>query len=98
MSKFVQLVLAFGVVLPQAINIGTTRIYPWGWRLSMAIAAVPSIVLTLGGIFLPDTPNSLLERGKETEARQVLVRVRGTQDIDEEFEDIRAAVKQAALV
>lgn len=39
---------------------------PWGWRVSLALAGVPAIVLTLGGIFLPDTPNSLIERGKVT--------------------------------
>jgi len=32
----------------------------------LALAGVPAIVLTLGGIFLPDTPNSLIERGKVT--------------------------------
>lgn len=64
----------------------------------MAAAGLPSIVLTLGGLLLPDTPNSLLDRGKAAEARAVLVRVRGTEDVEEELEDIRAAIKQAALV
>lgn len=98
LNQLFQLILSLGVLLAQAINIGTARIYPWGWRLSMAAAGLPSIVLTLGGLLLPDTPNSLLDRGKAAEARAVLVRVRGTEDVEEELEDIRAAIKQAALV
>ena len=47
----------------QVINIGTEKLYPWGWRLSLGLAAVPATTLLLGGIFLDDTPNSLIERG-----------------------------------
>ena len=45
------------------INIGTSKIYPWGWRLSLGLCMVPATTLLLGGIFLDDTPNSLCERG-----------------------------------
>ena len=58
------MVLSLGIVVAQAINLGTQHIDPWGWRVSLALAGIPAIVLTLGGIFLPDTPNSLIERGK----------------------------------
>ena len=51
----------------QVVNIGTSRLYPWGWRLSLGLAAVPATVLLLGGIFLHDTPNSLIERGHPEE-------------------------------
>jgi hypothetical protein len=47
----------------QMINIGTSKIYPWGWRLSLGLCMVPATTLLLGGIFLDDTPNSLCERG-----------------------------------
>ena len=35
----------------------------WGWRLALGFAFVPSFLLFIGGTFLPDSPNSLLERG-----------------------------------
>ncbi|KAK9811165.1 hypothetical protein WJX73_007732 [Symbiochloris irregularis] len=98
LNQLFQLILSLGALVGQAINIGTTRIYPWGWRLSMGCAAVPSIILTLGGVLLPDTPNSLLQRGKDEAARAVLIKVRGTADVEEEFGDIRAAVQQAEQV
>ena len=47
-----------------------------GWRLSLAGAAAPALLLFLGSLALPDTPNSLLERGREAEAHRVLARVR----------------------
>ena len=59
-----QVVLSLGIVVAQWINLGTALIEPWGWRISLALAGLPAIVLTLGGIFLPETPNSLVERGK----------------------------------
>ena len=44
---------------------GTSKIVAgWGWRLSLGLGVVPAIALILGGIFLPDTPNSLIERGQ----------------------------------
>lgn len=39
-----------------------------------------------GGILLPETPNSLIERGHLEEGREVLKRIRGTQHIDIEYE------------
>lgn len=95
---FWQVILSLGILVAQAINIGTQHIHPYGWRISLAFAGMPAIVLTLGGIFLPDTPNSLIQRGKEAEGRAVLVRIRGTTEVDEEFNDIKAAVKQAESV
>ncbi|KAK9809510.1 hypothetical protein WJX73_006177 [Symbiochloris irregularis] len=98
LNQIFQVVLSLGILVAQAINIGTQHIHPYGWRISLAFAGMPAIVLTLGGIFLPDTPNSLIQRGKEAEGRRVLVKIRGTTEVDEELEDIKAAVKQANSV
>lgn len=95
LNQIFQIVLTLGVFVAQAINIGTQHIYPNGWRISLALAGMPAIVLTFGGIFLPDTPNSLIERGKKEEGRRVLERIRGTQEVDEEFNDICEACFEA---
>ena len=50
-------------------------------------------MLDVGGIFLPDTPNSLVERGKVEKGKEVLQRVRGTPDVDAEFRSILVADK-----
>ncbi|RVW19513.1 Sugar transport protein 7 [Vitis vinifera] len=60
----------------------------WGWRLSLGLAALPAILMTVGGLLLPETPNSLIERGSREKGRRVLERIRGTNEVDAEFEDI----------
>lgn len=62
-----------------------------GFRISLALAGVPAIILTIGGIVLPDTPNSLMDRGYPQDARAILEKVRGTKDVDSEYEDIKQA-------
>ena len=52
----------------------------------------------LGGIVLPDSPVSLIERGHLEKARKVLSRVRGVEDVDEEFQDIVEAARVANMV
>ena len=42
-------------VLP---NLGQSQ----GWRLSLGLAGVPACALLLGGLLLPESPNSLIER------------------------------------
>ena len=66
-----QIILTLGIVVAQAINLGTQHIAGWGWRVSLGCAGIPAIVLTAGGLLLPDTPNSLIDRGHEEEGKQV---------------------------
>jgi len=57
---------------------GTQYIQPYGWRISLALGAVPALLLFVGSLLLPDTPNSLVERGHVDEGRRILEKVRGT--------------------
>lgn len=58
-----QLCIVTGILLAQCLNIGMHYLRPYGWRISLGLAAVPGIILLIGGLFLPETPNSLIERG-----------------------------------
>ena len=70
LSQLWQLVLTAGLLVAQLVNVGTAKIVAgWGWRLSLGLGAVPAIALIIGGIFLPDTPNSLIERGHVEEVK-----------------------------
>ncbi|KQJ89755.1 hypothetical protein BRADI_4g27540v3, partial [Brachypodium distachyon] len=94
-----QLMITLGILAANLINYGTDKIAGgWGWRLSLALAAVPAGIITVGSFFLPDTPNSLLERGKADEAREMLRRVRGTEDVEEEYRDLSAASEASRAV
>lgn len=87
--------LITGVLFAQLVNIGTFGIRPWGWRLSLGLAAIPGSILLLGGILLPDSPNSLIERGQFAKGREVLERIRGTRQVEEEYSTILAAQEVA---
>lgn len=54
--------------------------------------------LFIGMLFLPDTPNSLAERGRSDRALQVLQTVRGTNSVHKEFADIQAAAEFSSKV
>jgi hypothetical protein len=55
-------------------------------------------MMTVGSFFLPDTPNSILERGNSEKAKQMLRKVRGTDNVDDEFQDLVDASEAAKKV
>lgn len=85
-----QLCVGIGVLCANLINYGTQKIKAgWGWRISLAMAGVPASILTLGAFFLPETPNSLLQRNKLYEEAELMLRkIRGTYDVQAEFNDL----------
>ena len=87
-----QMATTIGIWVAQWINYGTQNMHPHGWRLSVGLAIVPALILFLGSLIIPDTPNSLVHRGKIEQARRTLERVRGTPNVDAEFADIVEAV------
>ncbi|XP_043694014.1 sugar transport protein 4-like isoform X1 [Telopea speciosissima] len=93
-----QLAITIGILVANLVNYGTAQMKSNGWRWSLAIAAVPAIIMTVGSLLLPDTPNSLLERGHMEKAKSMLQKVRGTSDVDEEFQDLMDASEQSKLV
>ncbi|ONK61235.1 uncharacterized protein A4U43_C08F27610 [Asparagus officinalis] len=94
-----QLMTTIGILVANLINYGTTRIEGgWGWRLSLALAAVPASIITVGALILPDTPNSLIDRGHQEKARDMLKKIRGTNDIEEEYKDLVVASEEAKTV
>lgn len=93
-----QLAVTIGILAAQLINYGTQHIKPYGWRISLGMGAVPSLILLFGSMMLPDTPNSLVQRGRVEDGRKVLERIRGTPHVDVEFEDIQEAVEVSKAV
>ncbi|XP_061375730.1 sugar transport protein 7-like isoform X2 [Gastrolobium bilobum] len=88
LNMMFQVATTFGIFTANMINYGTQKIKPWGWRLSLGLAAIPALLMTVGGIFLPETPNSLIERGSKDKGRKLLEKIRGTNDVDAEFQDM----------
>ena len=80
---------------PHPCLIAGTQTMDNGWRLSLGLAGVPAVILLFGSLLLPETPNSLIERGHRARGRAVLARLRGTESVDAEFEDICAAAEES---
>lgn len=98
LNMLFQVATTFGIFTANMVNYGTQNLRPGGWRLSLGLAAVPALLMTVGGIFLPDTPNSLIERGSNEKGRKLLERIRGTKDVDAEFQDMMDASEIANSV
>lgn len=94
-----QLSITIGILIAQVLNYFFAKIKGgWGWRLSLGGAMVPALIITIGSLVLPDTPNSMIERGQRDEAREKLKRIRGVDDVDEEFNDLVVASEASQLV
>ncbi|OIW06653.1 hypothetical protein TanjilG_04047 [Lupinus angustifolius] len=94
-----QLNITIGILIANIVNYFTAKIEGgYGWRISIAFSAIPALMLTIGGFLVDDTPNSLVERGKEEEGLAVLKKIRGVDNVDAEFEDILKASKIAKQV
>ena len=91
LNMMFQLATTLGIFSANMINYGTLKIKPWGWRLSL-------LLMTVGGTLLPETPNSLIERGRVEEGRRVLELIRGTADVDAEFTDMAEASELANTI
>ncbi|XVF66682.1 hypothetical protein PTKIN_Ptkin10aG0056800 [Pterospermum kingtungense] len=70
----------------------------WGWRLSLGLAGVPALLLTVGALLVVDSPNSLIERGHLEEGKRVLRKIRGTDNIEPQFLELVEASRVAKQV
>lgn len=94
-----QMAITIGILVAGLVNYGTAQIEGgWGWRISLGLAGVPAAMMTIGSFFLPDTPNSIIERGHVEEAKKMLQKIRGTNNVDEEFQDLLEASETAKKV
>ncbi|XP_010667118.2 sugar transport protein 10 [Beta vulgaris subsp. vulgaris] len=94
-----QMATTIGILVANLINYGTSNIKGHlGWRLSLGLAGVPAAMVTIGGLILPDSPNSLIDRGKQQEARRMLQKIRGTDNVDDEFQDLVEASESSKAV
>ncbi|KAG6692499.1 hypothetical protein I3842_10G117500 [Carya illinoinensis] len=94
-----QLSITIGILIANVLNYFFAKIKGgWGWRLSLGGAMVPALIVTVGSLVLHDTPNSMTERGLHDEAKEKLKRIRGVDDVEEEFSDFVADCEASKLV
>ncbi|XP_057429531.1 sugar carrier protein C-like [Lotus japonicus] len=92
-----QFSITVGILAANVLNYYFAKI-DWGWRLSLGGAIVPAGIIIIGSFFVPDTPNSLIERGEHEKAKEQLKKIRGVEDVDLEFNDLVAASDESKKV
>ena len=65
-----QLMIVVGILVAFIVN--AILASSGEWRLMLGLAAVPSLILLVGMIPMPETPRFLVQEGEEDEAREVL--------------------------
>ncbi|CAF2013715.1 unnamed protein product [Brassica oleracea] len=99
LNTLFQLNVTIGILFANLVNYGTAKIKgEWGWRLSLGLAGIPALLLTVGALLVTDTPNSLVERGRLNEGKAVLRQIRGTVNVEPEFADLLEASSLAKEV
>ncbi|KAL3727326.1 hypothetical protein ACJRO7_032117 [Eucalyptus globulus] len=93
-----QLFITIGILIAGIINYFTSNIHPHGWRISLGLAGVPAVILLVGSFIICETPTSLIERNQVNQGRATLRRIRGTDNVDAEFNSIVAASEAARRV
>ncbi|CAH2044157.1 unnamed protein product [Thlaspi arvense] len=84
-----QLAITLGILAANLVNYATPKLESGiGWRFSLGLAGIPAALILVGSFLLPETPNSILERGYKEEARNMLQKIRGTMEVENEFRDL----------
>lgn len=63
-------------------------------RYMLGISVIPAVVQFLGFCFLPESPRWLLQKGHNEQARHVLTKIRETENVDEEYDSIKAIIDE----
>ncbi|KAL0435023.1 UNVERIFIED_CONTAM: Sugar transport protein 8 [Sesamum radiatum] len=67
-----QMLITIGILIANVVNYFTSKIHPYGWRISIGGAGFPAIFLGLGSLLIIETPTSLIECGKTEEGLKAL--------------------------
>ncbi|MBV8045038.1 sugar porter family MFS transporter [Pluralibacter sp.] len=87
-----QLMIALGILLVFLTN--TAFSYSGNWRGMLLVVAIPSLIFLFGALFLPRSPRWLVMHGREDAAREVLLRLRNTQEeVENELREIKEQLR-----
>ena len=83
-----QLMITIGIVLSYLVD-DLFAGFEHGWRYMFLMGIGPALLLGVGMLFLPASPRFLMGRGREGAAREVLERLHGRADVEDDLAAIR---------
>ncbi|KAK7404449.1 hypothetical protein VNO78_05351 [Psophocarpus tetragonolobus] len=94
LTSFPEVFINGGILLGYISNYAFSKMtLKLGWRMMLGIGAIPSVILTVGVLAMPESPRWLVMRGRLGEAIKVLNK---TSDTKEEAQQRLADIKEAA--
>jgi SP family galactose:H+ symporter-like MFS transporter len=85
--SFNQFALTLGIVISYLVDYALSNAGAWRWMFGLA--AIPATILGAAMIFMPDSARWLVSQGRAEGARGVLERIRDTQQVDDELQEIK---------
>jgi MFS transporter, SP family, galactose:H+ symporter len=87
-----QLAITVGILLAYVVDYAFAGIAGWRWMFGLAV--IPAAIFAMGMLYLPESPRWLAMRGNRVSARSVLIRIRGTSDVDAEMEAVEGTIEK----
>jgi MFS transporter, SP family, sugar:H+ symporter len=87
-----QLMIVTGILVAYIANSALAGAEAWRWMIALAV--IPSLLLFLGMLFMPETPRWLVSKDRDEEAREVLRRTRDETAVEAEMSDIKRVESQ----
>lgn len=93
-----QLAITIGILFSFIINYAFTNI-DGSWRWMFGIGLLPAVLLSIGMIFLPESPRWLIKQNMKEKAIKTLQHLRNTNDVSHEINEIQNSlqIKQASI-
>ena len=88
-----QLCITIGILIANVVNYLTPKIKGgYGWHVSLGGTTILALFIVTSSFFLPNTPNSMLEKNEPEKGRAILKWIHGVSDkeIKAKFEDLVA--------
>jgi sugar porter (SP) family MFS transporter len=64
------------------------------WQMMVGFGAVPGVILGIGMLVMPESPRWYTLKGRKSEARLVLARIRGSEDVEKELSEIESTLAE----
>ena len=87
-----QVAITCGIVISYVIDYAFAESQAWRWMFALAV--IPAAAFGIGLVFIPNSPRWLAARGHVDQARAVLKRIRGPEQVKAELDEIQHSLVQ----
>jgi sugar porter (SP) family MFS transporter len=86
----------FAIVIGAMSSYGVSYLYSFSgnWRMMFACAAVPTLALTVGLLFIPESPRWLAQKSKFSDALKILQRIDGRAKAERDIAEIKTTLAE----